>query len=146
MNTKRTKKTIALLGGVCMAIAATWLFWNVCAPAEVPPDETLYAPSQINALAVRVVALRMCQQRQMRGIFDYGDVPDDIRRQAKAEVDAMSGRQKEDLLRATFSVQLTASNKAARSIRIGRLFAAVMMALGATAIVWHTMMKRKEVI
>jgi len=131
---------------MCMAIAAAWLFWNVRAPAEQPSDETLYTPSQIDALAVHIVALRMCQQRQMRGIFDYADVPDDIRRQAKAEVDAMSGRQKEYLLRATFSAQLTASNKAVRSIRIGRLFAAVMMALGVTAIVWHIMMNRKEVI
>ena len=129
-----------------MAIAAAWLFWNVCTPAEPPPYQTLYDASQIDALAVRIVALRMCQQQQMRGIFDYADVPDDIRRQAKAEMDAMTDRQREDLLRATFSAQLTASNKAVRSIRFGRLFAAVMMASGAIVIFRHTMMKRKEVI
>jgi hypothetical protein len=82
----------------------------------------------------------------MRGIFDYADVPDDIRHQAKAEVNAMTDRQKADLLRATFSTQLTASSKAARSIRFGRLFAAVMMASGATVIFRHIMMQGKEVV
>ena len=75
----------AVLGLIVFACTCTAARWN--AAAEVPGG-------RIDELCQRVVALRICGERQVMGVFDYRDVPEPIRREAMDRVEAMDRAEK----------------------------------------------------
>ncbi len=90
----------AVLGLIVFACTCTAARWN--ATAEVPDD-------RIDELCRRVVALRICGERQVMGVFDYQDVPDPIRREARDRVESMARAEKFDICDRTFGDRINDS-------------------------------------
>lgn len=69
----------------------------------------------LDELCVQIVAMRLCRERQMMGVFDFADVPDPVVAEARTQVRAMPPRQKYSLCDRTFGERINENAPASES-------------------------------
>ena len=96
--------------------------------------ETAVASEEVDDLCVRVTAMRLCHERKVMGVFDFSDVPQAVRDEAKQRVAQMPVQEKLALCDQTFGKRINAGathSHSAGSVAMGSLW--VLLALAAAA-------------
>ncbi len=94
-----------IITGVIALVLGLGLFvWTSHLP--VWRAETAVADDKINDLCIRVVALRMCHERKIMGVFDFNDVPMPIYDEAKQRVTTMPQQEKLAICDQTFGKRI----------------------------------------
>ena len=65
--------------------------------------EQNFPENEINALAAKTLALRICHERKVPGVWGYEDVPEAIKDEAQQKIKSMSGGKKRALLNKTYA-------------------------------------------
>lgn len=78
--------------------------------ADKPPwkAQTAIPENQVDDLCIRVCALRLCRERQIIGVFDFNDVPEEICSEAGLTVKEMSFAEKLSLCNNIFGKRINA--------------------------------------
>ncbi|MFP4434224.1 MAG: hypothetical protein ACLFTN_07125 [Phycisphaerae bacterium] len=96
--------------------------------------ETAVANEEVDDLCVRVTAMRLCHERKVMGVFDFSDVPEAIRDEAKQRVARMPVEDKLAMCDQTFGKRINAGatqSPSAGSVAMGSLW--VVLALASAA-------------
>jgi hypothetical protein len=96
--------------------------------------ETAVAGDEVHDLCVRVTAMRLCHERTVMGVFDFSDVPQAIRDEAKQRVARMPVQEKLAMCDQTFGKRINAganNSPSSGSVALGSLW--VLLALAAAA-------------
>jgi hypothetical protein len=99
----------------------------------------------VDDLCVRVTAMRLCYERKVMGVFDFSDVPQAIRAEARDRVAQMPVEDKLTMCDQTFGKRINAgaaSSLSAGSMAMGLLWVLLALAVAAApALLQHRLNK-----
>ena len=96
---------LRIVGGVVAAVLGLALFiWASRPPAWCA--ETAVAEGELDELCVRVASMRIARERNLMHVFDFNDVPEPIRAEAREHVADLSRNEKFTLCDRTFGKRI----------------------------------------
>jgi hypothetical protein len=120
-----------VLGGALAALLGLTVFvWASHRPAW--SVEASLSEHETDVLCIRITAMRLCYERKTMGVFDFNDVPQSFREEARCRVAAMHRDQKLEMCDATFASRINAGDvqsvAASGSVATGGLWLALAWA------------------
>jgi hypothetical protein len=100
----RSRQALAALAACGVGLAA--FAWASRPPVWRAEEEI--ADGDLDEQCVQIAALQICYQRKVMGVFDYADVPEPIRQEARHNVAEMSKSERWALCNRTFGDRINA--------------------------------------